>query len=218
VPEHKSGRRYPGYDVLAKRHTRSWNAQTRRVIDARLSLGHNPKFFTEEEYSTVSAIVDRLVPQPKDRAPIPVAALVDHKLVSGRGDGYRIAGMPREQEAWRRGLAALDAEARHLHGGAFRELESNEQDALLQHAQQGELHGPDWKGMSSKDFFKSRLAHDVVLAYYSHPTSWSEIGWGGPASPRGYVRMNFDKRDPWEAAEVKHGDLAAARRTNRDVG
>jgi len=26
------------------------------------------------------------------------------------------------------------------------------------------------------------------VAYYMQPTAWSEIGWGGPASPRGYVR------------------------------
>ena len=55
-------------------------------------------------------------------------------------------------------------------------------------------------------------------AYYAHPTAWNEIGFGGPASPRGYVRMGFDRRDPWEAAEAKPGDEAAARRENRRVG
>ena len=59
--------------------------------------------------------------------------------------------------------------------------------------------------MPSDAFFKMRMAHDIVLAYYAHPTAWSEIGWGGPASPRGYVRMDFDERDSWEAAEVKDG-------------
>ena len=62
------------------------------------------------------------------------------------------------------------------------------------------------------------MAHDIVRAYYAHPTAWSEIGWGGPASPRGYVRMGFDERDPWEAAEVKAGDVANARQKNRRVG
>ena len=52
-------------------------------------------------------------------------------------------------------------------------------------------------------FFDQRLLHDIVLAYWSHPTAWNEIGWGGPASPRGYVRMGYDERDPWEAAEAR---------------
>jgi hypothetical protein len=56
-----------------------------------------------------------------------------------------------------------------------------------------------------------------VLAYYSHPTAWSEIGFGGPASPRGYVRMGFNRRDPWEAAEARDDDEAAAPRENKRV-
>ena len=84
--------------------------------------------------------------------------------------------------------------------------------------QKGELKGRAWDGMPSDTFFNMRLAHDIVVAYYAHPTAWSEIGWGGPASPRGYVRMDFDERDPWEAAEAKPGDETAARRKNRRVG
>ena len=72
--------------------------------------------------------------------------------------------------------------------------------------------------MPPATFFKQRMARDIVHAYYAHPTAWNEIGWGGPASPRGYVRMGFDERDPWEAAEVKDGDVEAARRKNRRVG
>ena len=66
--------------------------------------------------------------------------------------------------------------------------------------------------------FTQRIAHDIVYAYYSHPSSWNEIGWGGPASPRGYVRTGYDERDPWEAAEVRDGDAETARRKNRHVG
>jgi hypothetical protein len=83
--------------------------------------------------------------------------------------------------------------------------------------EKGELKGAAWGSMASETFFKMRMARDIVLAYYAHPTAWSEIGWGGPASPRGYVRMDFNERDPWEAAEVKNGDLEAARRRNRRV-
>jgi hypothetical protein len=83
--------------------------------------------------------------------------------------------------------------------------------------QKGELTSPEWSSMSSKDFFNKRMARDVVLAYYAHPTAWSEIGWGGPASPRGYVRLDFNERDPWEAAEAGDGDNAQVRRINRHV-
>ena len=88
---------------------------------------------------------------------------------------------------------------------------------LLERMQKGELRKPAWTDMTSDAFFKMRLARDIVLAYYAHPTAWSEIGWGGPASPRGYVRMDFDERDPWEAAEVRDGDIDAARRKNSRV-
>lgn len=44
-----------------------------------------------------------------------------------------------------------------------------------------------------------RLLSWTVESYYSHPTVWSEIGYGGPAYPRGYVRANIGQLDPWEA-------------------
>jgi hypothetical protein len=217
MPDSQRTERYPGYDVLAKRHSASWNEQTRRVIDARLAVPREPRFLTEDEFESVSAIAARLVPQRNDRPPVPVAALVDEKLHADRSDGYRNAGVPREREAWRQGLRALDAEARRAFGGSFREVSAAEQDALLTRMQQGELHDEAWGSMPPKIFFNRRMAHDIVLAYFSFPTAWNDIGWGGPASPRGYVRMDFDERDPWEAAEVKHGDVVAARKKNQRV-
>jgi hypothetical protein len=53
--------------------------------------------------------------------------------------------------------------------------------------------------MSVQCFFSELLLKDVIEVYYSHPAAWSEIGFGGPASPRGYARLGFDQHDPWEA-------------------
>ena len=209
--------RYPGYDVLAKRQGVSWNDATRRAIDHRLALPGEPRFFTEAEWQTLVAVCDRILPQPRDRPPVPLAAMVDDKLLSGRTDGFRYAELPQQGEAWRRGLAALDAEAKRRHGAAFHRLDTDEQNALLKKMQEGGLSGPEWGGMPSKEFFRHRLLQDIATAYYAHPTAWNEIGFGGPASPRGYVRMDFDRRDPWEAAEAKPGDEARARRENLRV-
>jgi hypothetical protein len=217
----KSGRlienRFPDYNVLSKRFGPSWNEQTREVIARRLAVTGDPKFFNDAEFQTVQAIAARIVPQQEGRSPIPVGALVDEKLHQGKEDGYRRAGMPRDGEAWRRGLKAIDVEAQTNFGCRFHQLQPQQQDLLLSQMQNGELKGVAWGSMPAKVFFKMRLARDIVLAYYSHPTAWSEIGWGGPASPRGYVRMDFNERDPWEAAEVKDGDVETARRRNRRV-
>ena len=216
-PAHLIEGRFPDYDVLSKRLSPSWNDKTREVITYRLAVGGEPKFFTADEFQTVHALAARIVPQPASRPPIPVPALVDEKLHQNKEDGYRHAGMPREGEAWQRGIKALDEEARHAFGSCFRELPDRDQDALLARMEKGELKDPAWGNMAPETFFKMRMARDIVLAYYAHPTAWSEIGWGGPASPRGYVRMDFNERDPWESAEVKNGDVETARRRNRRV-
>jgi hypothetical protein len=131
--------RFPGYDVLAKRRTPSWNEKTREVIARRLAVGPEPKFFTSDEFKTVEALAARIVPQPSSRSAIPVAVLVDEKLHLRNQDGYRHAGMPREDEAWRRGLQALDDEAELAFGGRFRDLNADNQDLLLTRMQKGEL-------------------------------------------------------------------------------
>lgn len=210
--------RFPGYDVLAKRNTLSWNEPTRRAIDRRLAVPREPRFFTEPEFAIVTALADRITPQPKDRPPIPVASLIDDKLCLDKQDGFRAPTMPRHREAWQLGLRALDAEAQTAFGGGFRDLPAAQQDTLITRLQTGELHGAAWEGMASKTFFEQRVLRDIVFAYWAHPTAWNEIGWGGPASPRGYVRMGYDTRDPWEAAEVQDGDIAGAMRKNRHVG
>ena len=210
--------RFPGYDVLNKRHSPSWNEQTRRAVDARLALPHEPRFFTAEEWAIVRPLCDRIVPQPGgDRPPVPTAALLDNRLHENQKDGYRNAKLPPQRDAWRRGLAALEAEARAAHGAGFAALTEAQQNELLRRMQQGDMSRPAWGGMPPAMFFSKRLAHDIVEAYFSHPTAWSEMGWGGPASPRGYVRMGFDRRDAWEAVESHGDDEAQVREKNRRV-
>ncbi|ACA16549.1 conserved hypothetical protein [Methylobacterium sp. 4-46] len=211
---------YPGYDVLAKRDGPSWNAKTREVVAARLAIRPDTRrFFTPDEWETLTAVCARIVPQAAARPDrIPVAALIADSLDRGERDGYRHAAMPEAGEAWRRGLRALDAEALAAHGARFHALDPARQDALLRAAERGALGHEAWGGMPCALFFRQRAVDDCVRAYYAHPAAWSEIGWGGPASPRGYVRMDFDRRDAWEAAEAKPGREEEARRENLRVG
>ena len=208
--------RYPGYDVLAKRDSPSWNEQTRRVIDERLALDPGRHtFFTDAEWPTVRAVCARVLAQESGNAgEVPLAAMLDERLAKDARDGYRDSRLPAPREAWRRAVLALDAESVVRHSCRFHELKPGPQADLLRLCQEGELHDPAWGDMSPAQFFSKRLLHDVVGGYYAHPSGWNEIGYGGPASPRGYVRMDYDRRDSWEASEARPGREEEARREN----
>ena len=209
--------RYPDYDVLRKRQGPSWNEPSRQVVDRRLAVPREHGFFSTTQRRTLEALCDRIVPQPKDRPPIPVAALVELKVAEGRGDGYRDARLPLLQQVWPLGLDALDSEAQQRHQRGFAELAAAQQDALIAAMQRNELKGDAWQGVPAAAFFSHRVGHDISAACYSHPTAWNELGFGGPASPRGYVRLAEDARDSWEAAEAHPGQESQARKLNRHV-
>ena len=41
----------------------------------------------------------------------------------------------------------------------------------------------------------------ILGAFYSHPWAWNEIGFGGPAYPRGYSRLGAGLSETWEGEE-----------------
>ena len=208
--------RYPGYDVLAKRDTPSWDEPTRRAIDLRLATPDIPRFLTLQEWRTADALCRRIVPQSGEGDAVPLVALLDAKLLADHGDGFREAGMPYMRAAWRKALAAIDAEARARHdGAAFAQLADAERDALLDAMQEGSVDGARWAGLDAKRFFERRILVDVPALFYALPKAWNEIGFGGPASPRGYVRLDGDRLDPWEAVEAEPGSETRAMRENR---
>ena len=194
--------RYPDYDVLDKWDTPSWNDPTREAVGKRLRVRDEPRFLDPDRFRILQALCDRIVPQPSSRAnKVPVAGLVDRMLGETESVGYRRPNMPPLRDAWRHGLLALNEEAKERFGTDFADLPAGRQDTVLGMMQNGDVRSPAWGDLPAQAFFKHRVLHDVTAAYYSHPTSWNEIGFGGPASPRGYVRLEANRRDAWEAKE-----------------
>ena len=209
--------RFPQYDVLAKRYGPSWNATTRSVIEARLALSADPSVLGPERTETLCAVVGRIVPQPAGRAPVNAAALVIDKIARDAGDGHRPEHLPRTREAWMVGLDAIEAEAQARHDYSFAALDGDQADTLLRSVENGSASHPAWGYVPSAAFWRWRLLPDIVGAYYAHPSAWSAMGFGGPAAPRGYVRMGANRRDGWEAVERQHAGLISAARRNRNV-
>jgi hypothetical protein len=211
--------RFPNYHVLSKRDSLSWNDATRRAIDARLAVQDRPEFLSADEYRTLKAVCERILPQPDRSEPdkVPIAGLLDQHLKQRGESGTRYEPMPYDGESWKIGLAALEAEAQARHGVRFHALSPAEADGLLEDCQAGYLQHQAWRNVPPQMFFKRRILTDIPGMYYAHPLAWDEMGFGGPASPRGYVRLQANRRDAWEAAEAYPGGEAKAARANERI-
>ena len=196
---------YPGFQTLSQQAF--WDEATRKAILARVEQVPPLRFFSPEEATLLQAVCDRLLPQDdRDEAhKIPVLNYIDERLYSRRIDGYRFEDMPPDHEAHRLGVQAIEAIARYMYDMAFVDLKPWQQDAVLKsiHDAQPPAAHDIWQKMPVQRFWLL-LVQDVVDAYYAHPYAWDEIGFGGPAYPRGYMRLEGGKPEPWEVAEKRY--------------
>jgi hypothetical protein len=172
-----------------------------------VSLDRSICFFSPDELEIITAVIDRVIPQDDrdDEHRIPVVAMIDERLHSGRIDGYRYEDMPPDGEAYRMGLRAIDGIAEVMYGRSFVTLSPHEQDSLLWTIHEDRPPGGEeiWNGLPA-DRFWLLLVSDAVDAYYAHPYAWDEIGFGGPAYPRGYFRLENGQAEPWEVNEQRY--------------
>jgi hypothetical protein len=175
--------RYPGYDVLAQQD--HWDPVTRRLVLARVHDVPPIRFFTDDELPVVRAFCDDVLAQDAEPR-VPVVEMVDAKLYERRFDGYRHAGMPDDGEVWRilaRELGKLD----------FAHLPRERRHAIIDGIARGE---GDW-GIDVGQAW-SVVMRIAMEAFYSHPWAWNEIGFPGPAYPRGYSRLGVGMSEAWE--------------------
>ena len=194
--------RYPDYDVLSKWESVSFDTLTRGVLRQRLGEPPQRRFFTEAEFALLEAVAARLAPTPERGPQPPIAPWIDAELFELRDEGYRQEHMPFAQEAWRTGLRLLAEEAQDQYGRPFEAQDAATQMAFLTRLQAGEVDAARWAGLDARSFFGDVLLKTVAGVYYAYPQAWSEMGFGGPASPRGYVRIGLNERDQWEGEEA----------------
>ena len=196
---------YPGYSTLSQR--KFWDDATRRTIMARVEDIPPIRFFSPDEARLLTAVVDRALPQDdRDAAhKIPIVPWIDERLAANRIDGYRFENMPPDGEAHKLGLRGIDACAEARFGRPFVALPPADQEALLQLIHIGKPPGGHdiWARMPVHRYWLL-LLHDICLVYYAHPWAWDEIGFGGPAYPRGYMRLEHGEPEPWEVEEQRY--------------
>ncbi|HVC23288.1 MAG TPA: gluconate 2-dehydrogenase subunit 3 family protein [Candidatus Dormibacteraeota bacterium] len=196
--------RYPDQDVMAD--AANWDEPTRRVVQARLDLPKTLRFFTKEEEPTLRAFCDVVVFQDAEPR-VPVVAMVDQKLHESRLDGFQYADMPDDRDTWRLVLRGCDEVAQSQYGiSDFAAGSWDTQEALVGQLAQGLLGGGVWERVNVKRAW-AVCARMILAAFYSHPWAWNEIGFGGPAYPRGYMRLGpLGVREPHETAAATAPD------------
>jgi hypothetical protein len=202
-PQHavtpQSRGRYRGFDVLDS--VKKWDDVTAGVVLARLAPPGEPAFFTPHEVGIAAPLLDLLLAQ--DVQPrVPVVALIDARLGAGETDGWHYDDLPEDGQAWRDSLAFLEDDAlEQFHGRAFAHLISDEQASVIQAVQDLASDDKPWHDWSATHVW-SLWTRYACTAFYSHPWAWNEIGFPGPAYPRGYLNPGVNARDRWEVADA----------------
>jgi len=214
--------RFPGFDVLASRD--AWDDVTTGVVLGRLVPPVELAFFTPAEAAIAGPLLEALLAQDGEPR-VPVLALVDARLADRETDGWHYDDMPEDADAWRETVGWLDADARAAHGRGrgFADLGAGEQAALVQTVQDLAQDNKDWHRWPAARTW-SLWTRYACTAFYSHPWAWNEIGFPGPAYPRGYVNPGVGGREHWEVADHEDIDpvpfadrVAQARRDHRDL-
>ena len=205
LPPTKQPGYYPGFSTLSQ--SPFWDDATRKTVIKRVEKPPERRFFSADEWKFWEAVFDHLIPQTdrtSDRR-IPLIPPLDARLDADRTAGYRYESMPHDREVYKLGIEAINAEAQARFGGAFLLLGHWQQEKVMQGLHDGRPRGaPEiWARMSVHRFWRMILG-DAVDAYYAHPWAWEEIGFGGPAYPRAYTRLERGEPEPWEVREQRY--------------
>jgi hypothetical protein len=190
--------RFPAFDVLDQAAT--WDDVTAGVVLARLGPPNDLGFFTVEERAIAGPLLDLLLAQNAEPR-VPVLALIDTRLAISETDGWHYDDMPEDGHAWRDSVQFLDEDATSRYGCGFAVARAEQQANLIQTVQNLAADQARWH-----DWLASRVwslwTRYACTAFYSHPWAWNEIGFGGPAYPRGYLNLGVAAREHWEVPDA----------------
>lgn len=196
--------RFPGFDVLGQ--SSHWDPVTTGVVLERVGMAPDIRFFTPSEQGVATALCDALLGQDdptNQESRVPIVNLIDARLAEQQTDGWHYHDMPADGQAWRDTLAALDTEANEKFGTGFATCQGRHRASLIQSVQ--DLGTDQWHGLNAKHVW-SLWTRYACTAFYSHPSAWNEIGFSGPAYPRGYKNAGVDKLEPFEVHDAKPAD------------
>lgn len=156
--------------------------------------------WTDEQQTTVAMLIAHVLPECGADSALALRILAD--VGQGVGDGWRFATLPRDGEAWVRGIATLNAVT-----DTFSTLEYDAQNSWLNRVAGGEVGIPDDAAHLSSDqmtlWFEDVRA-EIVRVWISLPSTMAQLGYDGFANggddlrKQGYTRTAADDVEAWQ--------------------
>ena len=181
-----------------------WDALTREVVLDRVEHVPELRFFSRRRRRRWARSATSCSPRTPSRA-IPVLDVRRRQARTRRGStasSTRTCPTTAKPGGWspaawtrRRARAARSVVRRPQRAGAAARSSPRFAD--------GDLRGGVWDELTAPRRRGGRHAR-MLAAFYSHPWAWNEIGFGGPAYPRGYARLGIGRRArAWEGGGVR---------------
>lgn len=186
---HQLDKNYNSLDRIEK-----WDPETKRVIKQRIAkeLGDSLsyEFLTGREGEILEFIVDALMPQEKNNKYIKIPEIIDFNLAKNI-KGVRYGKNPWPRKFYQTGLADFATQAKEIFGKPIEDFSATQIEKYIS----------DIFERNPDDFlrrFAWKILSDATAIYFSHPASWSEIGFPGPAFPEGYPFLDCTDIEDWE--------------------
>ncbi len=175
--------------------------RTRAVMTARHAGPAAASVLSHRQREVLAALVEAILPGAVDAGDL--ARRIDAMLASGEGDGWRCAGLPRDDAGWALGLDTLDRMA-----DGFVALDPMSRERLLHAIADGRGVGPGlpFDAMQMRLWFADARA-EIARQWAALPATMARIGYDGFAvggdAPRkqGYCETAADTIEPWQLAE-----------------
>ena len=193
--EHPKQTYYPEYNVMDQFH--EWDKVTQCVIQKRLAASE-VSFFKPEEHELMIALYPIITPSHLGDIGVNVVSLLDERCREGKMNGYIRGSKLRVIDVIRIGLRYVHVECYSQFHHTFSTLEKKLQISYVQQLQDNIGMSDVWIKIQPQIFLHT-FSNELIKVVYSDPSIWSDLGFGGPAYPRGYYAFGFKQFDSWEA-------------------
>ena len=207
--------------TTCSRRRTHWDEVTRRVVRDRVDRVPPFRFFDEREQATLDAPAATASPRrtPSRGSRCSPSSTRSSTRTAATATSY--FDMPSDRRRLAHGRArprrrGARARRRHLR----RALDFDHRAASsATGSPRPSSYGGAWATLNVARAF-GIVMRDTCEAFYSHPWAWNEIGFGGPAYPRGYAAFGspeLGEREHWEGVEAFER-RPGARRATEGVG